>query len=206
MPVGAAGMAKGDFAELVARAQQGDADAMERLLKDYGDAIQREIRFYLLDQRLRRVVGESDIFQSVILQFVIKLREGQYQFQTPSDLVGLLKTMARAHVAHLARFWQVRRRDLRRDTHLDAEAGAETPANDSTASIVVARVELLEHALSRLSQRDRQILDWRQEDVAWREIARRLNAPSVEALRKQHERALARVAKEVYPEPAHGGC
>ena len=99
--------------------------------------------------------------------------------------------MARAHVAHLARFWQARRRDLRKDTGLDAEGVAETPANDPTASSVVARVELLGHALARLSDRDRQILDWRQEDVAWPEIARRLNVPGAEALRKQHERALA---------------
>ena len=137
-------MATGDFAQLVTQAQQGDADAMERLLKDYGDAIQtRQIRFCLLDQRLRRVVGESDVFQSVIAQFAFKLREGQYHFETPSDLVGLLKTMARAHVAQLARFWQARQRDLRKDTGLDAEGVAETPANDPTASTVVARVELL---------------------------------------------------------------
>jgi len=192
-------VATGDFAELVTRAQQGDADAMERLLKDYGDAIQREIRFCLLDQRLRRVVGESDVYQSVIAQFALKLREGQYHFDAPGDLVGLLKTMARTHVARLTRFWQARRRDLRKDTGLDADGVAEMPAHDPTVSSVVARVELLEQALASLSERDRQILDWRQDDVAWPEIARRLNAPNAEALRKQHERALALVAREVYP-------
>jgi DNA-directed RNA polymerase specialized sigma24 family protein len=197
-------VATGDFAQLVTRAQQGDADAMERLLKEYGDAIQREIRFCLLDQRLRRVVGESDVFQSVIAQFALKLREGQYHFDTPSDLVGLLKTMARTHVAHLARFWQVRRRDLRKDTQLDAEGITEPAAGDPTASSVAARVELLEHALGHLTDRDRQILYWRQEGVTWPEIARRLTVPSPEALRKQHERALARVAKVVYPEDSAG--
>lgn len=193
-------MAVGDFAQLVARAQQGDAEALERLLKDYGDAIQREIRFCLLDQRLRRVVGESDVYQSVVAQFALKLREGRYHFDAAGDLVGLLKTMARTHVAHLARFWQARRRDLRKDTGLDAEGVAEMPAHDPTASSVVARVELLEHALARLSDRDRQILDWRQEDVAWTEIARRLDVPNAEALRKQYKRALTLAAREVYPD------
>lgn len=193
-------MAAGDFAQLVTRAQQGDADAMERLLKDYGDAIQREIRFCLLDQRLRRVIGESDVYQSVVAQFALKLREGQYHFDAPGDLVGLLKTMARAHVARLARFWQARRRDLRKVTGLDADGVAEMPAHDPTASSVVARVELLEHALACLSERDRQILDWRQDDVAWPEIARRLNVPNAETLRKQHERALTLAAREVYPD------
>ena len=113
---------------------------MERLLKEYGDAIQREIRFCLLDQRLRRVVGESDVYQSVIARFALKLREGQYHFDTPSDLVNLLKTMARTHVAHLSRFWQVRRRDLRKDTPLDAAGVPEPAAVDPTASSVAARV------------------------------------------------------------------
>jgi DNA-directed RNA polymerase specialized sigma24 family protein len=198
-------VAKEDFAQLVTRAQQGDAEALQRLLEDYGDAIQREIRFCLLDQRLRRVVGESDVFQSVIAKFSLKLREGRYHFDTPGDLVGLLKTMARTHVARLARFWQARRRDLRKNTGLDGEEVAETAANDPTPSSVVARVELLEHALARLSEQDRQILDWRAADVLWPEIARRLDAGSAEALRKRHERALARVAQEVYPEPPGGG-
>ena len=173
---------------------------MELLLKDYGDAIQREIRFCLLDQRRRRVVGESDVFQSVIARFALKLREGRYHFDTPSDLVGLLKTMARTHVAHLARFWQGGRRDLRKNRGIDAAGVTEPAAHDSTASSVVARVKMLELALARLTDRDGQILDWRQDGVIWQEVARRLNVPSSEALRKQHERALARVAQEVYPE------
>jgi hypothetical protein len=172
---------------------------MERLLREYGDAIQREIRFCLLDQRLRRVVGESDVFQSVIARFAVKLREGEYHFDSPSDLVGLLKTMTRTHVAHLARFWHARRRDLRKNSGLDTDGATEPFDRDPTASGAFARVELLDLALARLSDRDRQILDWRQDGVLWSEVARRLDVPSAEALRKQHERALARVAKDVFP-------
>jgi len=186
-----------EFGNLVEQAQHGDADAMDRLLKEYGDAIQREIRFCLLDQRLRQVVGESDVFQSVMVQFALKLREGQYHFETPGDLVALLKVMARSHVAQQARFWQTRRRDLRKNLHLDAEGFTEPSTPDPTASTVVARAELLEYAWKLLSDRDRQILSWRQETVAWPEIARRLNVPSAEALRKQHERALLRTAEVV---------
>jgi hypothetical protein len=189
-------VASDDFAELVKRAQEGDAEAVERLLEDYGDAIQREIRFCLLDQRLRRVVGESDVFQSVVAQFVGKLREGQYHFDAPSDLVGLLKTLARSHVARVARFWHAQRRDLRRDSGLDANEVADKPIGDPSASSVVARTDLLKHALARLPERDRQILDWRQDDVAWLEIARRLSADNVDSLRKQHQRVVARVAAD----------
>jgi len=186
-----------DFGQLVNRAQNGDADAMERLLNEYGDAIQREIRFCLMDQRLRRVVGESDVFQLVTARFALKLREGQYHFDTPSDLIGLLKTLARTRVAHLARFWQAQRRDLRKNRGIDAEGVAEPASHDPSASTVLARVEMLEQALEHLPERDRQILDWRQGNVTWPEIALRLNVPSSEALRRKHQRALTRIAKVV---------
>jgi len=44
-------------------------------------------------QRLRRVVGESDVYQSAVAQFALKLREGRYHFDPPGDLVGLLQTI-----------------------------------------------------------------------------------------------------------------
>ena len=169
------------------------------MLKEYGDAIQREIRFCLLDQQLRRVVSESDVFQSVIACFALKLRDGHYEFAKPADLIGLLKVMARAHVAHVARFWHAKRRDLRRNTGIDAIGIMGVPYHDSIAGNAEADAELLKLAMKHLPERDRQIFGWRQESVTWPEIARRLNVPSPEALRKQYERHLACVANAINP-------
>ena len=192
-------MATREFRKLVKRAQDGDAEALEQLLKEYGDAIQREIRFCLLDQQLRRVVSESDVFQSVIASFALKLRNGRFEFEKPGDLISLLKAMAQAHVAHVARFWHAKRRDLRRNTGMDAIGVIKVPNRDPLASDAAVCVEQLELGLSHLTERDRQILDWRQNKIPWPEIARRLDVPSSEALRKQHDRALARVANEICP-------
>ncbi len=188
-----------EFRKLVQHAQDGDAEAMEQLLKEYGDAIHREIRFCLLDQQLRRVVSESDVFQSVIASFALKLRNGRFEFEKPGDLIGLLKAMARAHVAHVARFWHAKRRDLRRNTGMEAIGVIGVPDHDPMAANAVADVELLNLAMKHLPERDRQIFDWRQDNVPWPEIARRLDVPSSEALRKQHDRALARVAIAICP-------
>jgi hypothetical protein len=49
--------------------------------------------------------------------------------------------------------------------------------------------------------RDRQILDWWQEGIAWLEIARRLKVDNVDSLRKQ-QRVVARMAWEIDPESA----
>ena len=175
---------------------------MERLLTDYGDAIRREIRFCLLDQRLRRVVGESDVFQSVATSFAMKLNAGQFQFDSPSELIGLLKVIARTHVAQLSRFWYARRRDLRKHIEINEEGGIEPQAHEPPPESTMERNELLAQVHRHLQDRDRQILDWRQENLTWPEIAQRLNVPSSEALRKQHERALSRVAQQVVAEEA----
>lgn len=192
-------MATEDFGKLVRQAQDGDAEAMEQLLKEYGDAIQREIRFCLLDQQLRRVVSESDVFQSVIACFALKLRDGRYEFDTPGDLIGLLKVMARAHVAHVARFWHAKRRDLRRNTGMHAIGVIGVPDRDPVVGNAESDAELLKLAMKHMPERDRQIFDWRQDNVTWPEIARRLNVPSPEALRKQYERHLACLANAINP-------
>ena len=192
-------MATEDFGKLVRQAQDGDAEAIEQLLKEYGDAIQREIRFCLLDQQLRRVVSESDVFQSVIACFALKLRDGRYEFIKPGDLIGLLKVMARAHVAHVARFWHAKRRDLRRNTGMDAIGIIGVPDHDAVTGNAVADAELLKLAMKHLPERDCQIFGWRQDNVTWPEIARRLNVPSPEALRKQYERHLACLADAINP-------
>lgn len=186
------------FEKLVQHAQEGDQEAMEKLLIDYGYAIRREIRFSLLDLRLRRVVDEYDVFQIVVSKFATSLTNGHFHFDTPSDLVSLLKVMARTQVACQARFWHAQCRDLRKNVVIDSVT--ETCTVGSTGSLAIELIELLELALTHLKDRDRQILDWRQDDVTWLEIASRLNAPSSEALRKQHERTLARVAQQVDPD------
>jgi DNA-directed RNA polymerase specialized sigma24 family protein len=170
-------MATETFAQLVERAQQGDPAAVEQLLDTYGEAIRREVRFHLLDQRLRQVVGESDVFQSVALRFVLHLRARDVQFERPEDLVGLLKTMARARVAQLARFWQAQRRDVRKNAGMDNPDVQALPTDSLSVSSVIARRELLDRTLARLSARDRQIMQWRQDGLAWPDIAQRLEGP-----------------------------
>lgn len=185
------------FAQLVKRAQRGDADALERLLREYSDAIRREVRFCLLDSRLRRVVGESDIYQSVVTRFALQLREGEFAFDQPDDLVKLLKTMARARVAELARFWQAQRRDVRRNESLGPDAGEQHAGHEPTPSSVIGTAELIAQALSRLSHRDRQIILWRQDGIDWSEITSQLGETNSETVRRQHQRALDRAAHEM---------
>lgn len=185
------------FADLVQLVQQGDADAFRAVLEEYGDAIQREVRFTLRDTRVRSCVAESDVFQSVVLRFFCGMQNGQYRLDSPRDLVGLLKGIARTRVAELARYWHAQRRDVRRNIGLSSSVAEAACLNHPRIDDVLAEAELAQAAQERLSPRDRQVLQWRDDGLSWAEIANRLEVISSEAVRKRHERSLGRIAVEL---------
>src|SRR5262245_15834426 len=98
------------FQDLMVRVRAGDEEAAAELVRTYEPAIMRVIRVRLLDQRLRRVIGDSDIFQSVMRSFFVRAALGQYDLQRADDLLGLLAVMARNKIADASR-----RRDVTRD-------------------------------------------------------------------------------------------
>jgi DNA-directed RNA polymerase specialized sigma24 family protein len=186
------------FADLIARLHRGEEQAVQELLDRYTGCIRREVRFAILDQRLRRVTTESDICQSVLMRFLAGLWAGRYEFQNTADLEALLRTMVRARIADLARYWRSQRRDVRRNAAVGSELEKLTGKAIDTPSQIVAQQELVEEFRRRLSPRDLQILQWRQDDVSWAEIAERVgDDATAEAVRKQHERALSRVVEEL---------
>lgn len=190
-------MESSNFRLLIDAAADGDERAVEQLFDQYGEAIRREVRFSLLDARLRRVVSESDVCQSVMTKLVLGLWAGNYEFENPSQLMGLLKTMVRSRVSDLARHWTAQRRDLRRNVALTS-AGQRDSGGEQSPSSVVASAELLHEIRQRLTERDRRILELRQRRVSWPDIARQLDhAAGPEALRKQYSRSLTRVAQEL---------
>lgn len=190
--------AAAEFHRLVERVRQGDATAIETLVDKYQGLVRREIRFALLDRRLRRVVGDSDVCQSVLMRLFVGLWAGKYDIQHPAQLAGLLKAMVRNRVADLSRRWHSQRRDLRRQTALANESLAGGPDDRPSPSQMVADRELLQHVRNRLSAEEQTIVQMRQEGLAWEEVAREWgDGRGPEALRKQYERALARIFKDL---------
>jgi len=191
-------MHESEFCQLIERLRGGDNSAVGLFLDRFGGAIQREVRFLLLDARLRRIVSDSDVCQSVLLQFFVGLWAGKYDFREPSDLRGLLKEMVRTRVTDMARRWTAQRRDVRRNVAI-ADVAPSIPGTwSSTPSVVVAHAELIDEIKRRLSSQEKNILELRQQDIGWPEIAVRLGGNrGPEAVRKQYERALARISKDL---------
>jgi RNA polymerase sigma-70 factor (ECF subfamily) len=181
------------FLDLMARVRQGDARAVEDLLKHYESQVRLEVGLRLRDPRLRRLLDETDVCQSVMFSFFVRVRLGECDVADPRELIRLLAAMARNKVAAQARKHGAARRDFRRAAPLGSEEPA--AAGDSPSQIVASE-ELLREFRARLSDEERQLADLRAEGRGWSEIASELGG-GADARRMQLQRAIDRVAREL---------
>jgi RNA polymerase sigma factor (sigma-70 family) len=182
------------FQTLITRVRAGDGQAAEELVTRYEPAIRRAARVRLVDTRLRRQLDTMDICQSVLASFFVRAALGQYELDTPDQLLRLLATMTRNKLANQAHKQRAARRDHRRvEAGFDAR---EIACQDGSPSRQVAARELLDEANRRLSPDERQLLELRDQGREWTEIAAELGG-TPEALRKKLARAIERVAHEI---------
>jgi RNA polymerase sigma factor (sigma-70 family) len=191
------------FEGLIARVRSGDEQAAAELVRRYEPAIRRAARVRLVDTRLNRLLDSMDICQSVMASFFVRTALGQFELETPDQLLKLLATMTRNKLAGQVKGHGAARRDFRRltaaqgDRNDESGAGAERIAGPGpTPSRDLAARELLEEALRRLSPDEKRILDCREHGGRWAQIAIELGS-SPEAIRKRLVRAVDRVAHEL---------
>ncbi len=182
------------FADLVSRVKAGDHTAAAELVRRYEPAIRRSARLRL-NPRLRRVCDSLDICQAVLGSFFLRAAAGQYELQSPEELLKLLATMVRNKLSKLARHEQAKCRDQRRVTAGSPEEH-EVAAGQASPSRQVSARELLEEVQRRLSDEERRLLERRQEGLDWAAIAAEVGG-SPEARRKQLARSVERVAAEL---------
>jgi RNA polymerase sigma-70 factor (ECF subfamily) len=182
------------FQELINRLRAGDASAAAELVHTYEKEIRRTIRIRLTDPRLRRTLDSLDICQSVLANFFFRAAAGQFDLDQPDQLLRLLLTMAKNKVIDKARMEHARCRDRRQEESSGSEFLAELPDRQETPSQIVAGKELLETARRLLSDEERFLADQRAVGRGWSELAAELGK-NPEAIRKQLERALDRVAQ-----------
>lgn len=183
------------FMGLIQRVRAGDEAAATELVRRYEPMVRRAARVRLTDPRLGRVLDSMDICQSVMASFFVRAALGQYELDTPDQLLRLLATMARNKLANQAHGHRAARRDVRREDHGSA-AGEGLASREATPSRHVAARELLDVARARLTEDERRLLDCRQDGAEWAEIAR-VEGATPEALRKKLARAVERVAREI---------
>lgn len=198
-------MPETSFADLFALVKKGDANAAEVLVRRYEPDIRRVVRVRLTDKQLRRMVDSVDICQSVLAGFFVRSAAGQYDLQTPEEMLMLLVTMAKNRIVDLARYSQAARRDNRRDVEVKDDDGQTLPlpaVGPGPESIVVNR-ELVERVSDLLSDDEREIMQRRSEGQSWNEIGESLNQKA-NTVRMKLSRALDRVTEKLGLESLHG--
>ena len=183
------------FDELIRRVRAGDQDAATALVRSYEPEIRRVVRFRLTDARLGNLLDSMDICQSVMKSFFARAASGQYELETPAQLLALLATMARNKLASQARKQLAGRRDRRRVTSGGRDEGELVDPGAGPSTEVDAR-DLLQEIRNRLSPDERRIMELRDGDHDWETIAARLGG-SADSARMKLRRALDRVAEQL---------
>jgi RNA polymerase sigma-70 factor (ECF subfamily) len=183
------------FAQLLLQLRGGDQQAAAELLRVYEPYIRRTVRMRLTDSCLRRQFDSIDFCQSVMGDFFVRFALGQFDLQSPGQLISLLAKMARNKVIDHARRQKAARRDVRRLESGGMDESAIAGA-DPTPSRVASGKELLDLVRARLTERDRYLAGERAAGRSWQELADELGE-NADALRMRLSRALDRVGAEV---------
>jgi RNA polymerase sigma factor (sigma-70 family) len=181
--------------DLVERVRGGDEGAATCLVRRVESALNRCVRVWLRDPRVRRRFDGADVCQSVLANFFLRLNLGQYQLGSSEDVLKLLTAMARNKFLNLLERETAQKRDTRRDVGgTRVELGVADDASSPSFQVILA--ELSEKARQRLAPDERRLVELRRQERSWDEIGVELNL-SPEAARKKHGRAVARVAKDL---------
>jgi RNA polymerase sigma-70 factor (ECF subfamily) len=183
-----------EFRDLIRRVRDRDQEAARELVGRYESAIRRVVRIHLRDARMRRVLDSMDICQSVLASFFVRTALGQYEVDSPEQLLHLLTVITRNKLTNQANRLRAQRRDIRRDA-----AGVETVNvldQASDPSEQASAREILEKVRDRLDGPERYLAEQRALGRSWKELADELGGTDV-ALRKKLTRALNRVIGEL---------
>lgn len=189
------------FQELIQRVRERDQDAARELTQRYEKIIRRVVRIHLRDARLRQIMDSMDVCQSVLATFFVRTALGQYELDSPENLINLLASIARNKLTNQVHRLQAQRRDLRKNTTLEGNDlhladRASDPSEQASAR------EILEKVWGKLDESERYLAEQRSLGRSWKEIADEMGALDV-TLRKKLTRSLDRALAEMGIDQVH---
>jgi RNA polymerase sigma-70 factor (ECF subfamily) len=184
-------MAQEEFVELIRRVRSGDERASTELVGRYEPAIRVAVRARLTDPRLRRLLDSMDVCQSVLGNFFARACTGQFELDSPEQLIRLLLTMARNRVINHALKEKAACRDHRRTLPSCATGERIVDSGPGPWAAVDGR-DLLDAVRDRLTSEEFQIAELWAAGDAWIDIGARIGGQP-DALRVRLGRALRRV-------------
>jgi DNA-directed RNA polymerase specialized sigma24 family protein len=183
------------FHELIRRVRSGDQDAATEVVRSYEPEIRRVVRFRLNDARLANLFDSMDICQSVMKSFFVRAAAGQYELETPQQLLALLARMARNKLISQARKQHTEGRDCGRVVSGGLDEGQLVAPGTCPSREVTAR-ELVQEIRRRLTPEELRIMELKNQGHDWGAVAAALGG-NANALRMKLNRALDRVAGQL---------
>jgi RNA polymerase sigma factor (sigma-70 family) len=165
--MGFAQMDAAEFQDFLASVGNWDHDNATALFRLVEPELRRKIRANLCNGHLRRAVDSGDIFQSVLLKFLVQMAERKFEIDNAAKLKALLWTMALNRIRDLAR----------QERPVTNEYPSDFLDPGSSPSGRVSRDELIAQLRERLSPESLRIHRWRSEGLTWTEIGDRLQKP-----------------------------
>jgi len=176
--------------ELIQRAQQGDADALNRLLERHVPALRRWARGRL-PQYARDMTDTQDLVQEAVTRTFLNFKKFEYRGD------GALQAYLRQAVMNRVRDELRRHRRRPGSVELDSQVVANAPSPLETA-IGQEAMDRYQEGLMKLSSSDRDAIIGRLElGLTYEELAEYLGKPSADAARKGAQRALVKLVEDM---------
>ena len=173
------------FLDLLARAREGDEEAMSDLVRQY-EAEVRIVARARLGAALRPYIDSVDLVQSVHRSLIIGLRNDRFELTSPENLIALAVAIVRRKVA---RHWRRVRRQQRLSAQLDptqelSHVLVSLSQDNVDPAAVVTMKDQVESVLRTLDENDRQLIELRLDGFGTAEAARKLGLdPDVSRVR-----------------------
>jgi RNA polymerase sigma-70 factor (ECF subfamily) len=184
-----------NFHELISRVRGRDQAAAAELVRRYEAVIRVAVRVRLGTPALRRLLDSTDVCQSVLASFFTRAALGEYELDSPQQLLALLARMARNKLLNQARHERAACRDHRR-----REKGAVNPEELAgrcpDPGETVANREVVAKLHARLSEEDRWLADQRALGRPWADLAAEMGTRP-DALRMRLTRAVDEAARSL---------
>ncbi len=187
--------------DLVRRAQDGDAPALQTLFTRYYERVRRMVRLRL-GPALRKRLDSGVILQETFLEALRTFN--RFEMRDQGSFINWLARLAENRIRDAADYHSAAKRAAAREVPLpqgdqtgalDAglKAGGLLPSENADEAEQVSRLEV---ALERLSAEDRELILLRDyAGAAWDAVARLTDRPSPDAARVAHRQAVTRLAR-----------
>lgn len=148
----------------------------------------------IMHSRMRRLMDSEDIRQSVMKSFFLRFKRGDWEFSTPSQLIGFLLEMTRNKVANHVRKAVAMKRGG--DEEIEPLSNASFTFIDDSPLDAAIENEIGVQVNERLDAVEKELIQLRREGADWKQIGEQCQM-SPEAARKRYHRMVDRISKEL---------